>query len=32
LAFSQFDSDTEESLQLIAQLKRDIGYEKVLSN
>jgi hypothetical protein len=32
LAFSQFESNTDESLQLMAQLKQDISSDKVLSN
>lgn len=32
LAFSQFDSNTDESLQIIAQLRQDINKEKIFSN
>ncbi len=32
LAFSQFDSNTDESIQVIAQLRKDINKGKVFSN
>lgn len=32
LAFSQFESNSSESLQLVAQLKQDISSDKALSN